>query len=106
MRTSGAVLRIETERFGLPAFKILGASWAIYRELCRRLPGLEHRWQTLEDLREAILPLGEVTFVAATDGKPSRRVVASAIDALDLLMREHVRTRPRGCDRSDRWDRH
>lgn len=70
--------KIETERFGLPAFKILGASWAIYRELCRRLPGLEKRWQTLDDLREAIAPLGEVTFVAATDGNHGRAVAHMA----------------------------
>lgn len=70
--------KIETERFGLPAFKILGASWAIYRELCRRVPGIEGRWETLDDLREAISPLGEVTFVAATDGNHGRAVAHMA----------------------------
>lgn len=79
--------KIETERFGLPAFKILGASWAIYRELCRRLPGLEERWQALDDLREAIAPLGEVTFVAATDGNHGRAVAHMA--AL-LGQRSHI----------------
>ncbi|HWV24066.1 MAG TPA: hypothetical protein VNZ58_07740, partial [Thermomicrobiales bacterium] len=33
--------KIESTRLGLPAFKILGASWATYRELCRRFPDLE-----------------------------------------------------------------
>jgi diaminopropionate ammonia-lyase len=70
--------KIETERFGLPAFKILGASWAIYRELCRRVPGIEQRWETLDDLREAISPLGDVTFVAATDGNHGRAVAHMA----------------------------
>lgn len=79
--------KIETERFGLPAFKILGAGWAIYRELCRRLPGLEERWGTLGDLRKAIAPLGEVTFVAATDGNHGRAVAHMA--AL-LGQRSHI----------------
>lgn len=66
--------KIETTRLGLPAFKILGASWAIYRELCRRVPGLGERWTTLDDLRDAIVPLGPLTFVAATDGNHGRAV--------------------------------
>jgi diaminopropionate ammonia-lyase len=79
--------KIETERFGLPAFKILGASWAIYRELCRRVPGIEGQWETLDDLREAISPLGDVTFVAATDGNHGRAVAHMA--AL-LGQRSHI----------------
>lgn len=70
--------KIETTRLGLPAFKILGASWAIYRELCRRIPGLETRWRTLDDLREGIAPLGPITFVAATDGNHGRAVAHMA----------------------------
>lgn len=70
--------KIETTRLGLPAFKILGASWAIYRELCRRLPGLEERWASLDDLRQQIAPLSELTFVAATDGNHGRAVAHMA----------------------------
>lgn len=79
--------KIETERFGLPAFKILGASWATYRELCRRLSGLEGRWQTLDDLRREVSALGELTFVAATDGNHGRAVAHMA--AL-LGQRSHI----------------
>ena len=70
--------KIESTRLGLPAFKILGASWAIYRELCRRLPGLEERWESLDDLRLQISPLGELTFIAATDGNHGRAVAHMA----------------------------
>jgi diaminopropionate ammonia-lyase len=70
--------KIESTRLGLPAFKILGASWAIYRELCRRLPGLEEQWDSLDDLRRALAPLGELTFVAATDGNHGRAVAHMA----------------------------
>lgn len=70
--------KIETSRYGLPAFKILGASWAIYRELCRRIPGLESRWSTLADLRRETESLGGITFVAATDGNHGRAVAHMA----------------------------
>lgn len=70
--------KIETSRYGLPAFKILGASWAIYRELCRRIPGLESRWSTLDDLRRETESLGGITFVAATDGNHGRAVAHMA----------------------------
>ena len=79
--------KIESTRLGLPAFKILGASWAIYRELCRRLPGLEERRESLEDLRRQIAPLGELTFVAATDGNHGRAV---AHMARQLDQRAHI----------------
>lgn len=70
--------KIETSRYGLPAFKILGASWAIYRELSRRIPGLESRWSTLADLRRETESLGGITFVAATDGNHGRAVAHMA----------------------------
>jgi diaminopropionate ammonia-lyase len=71
-------VKIEATRLGLPAFKILGASWAIERELCRSLPGLEDRWTTLDDLRREAATLGPLTFVAATDGNHGRAVARMA----------------------------
>jgi diaminopropionate ammonia-lyase len=70
--------KLESTRLGLPAFKILGASWAIYRELCRRLPGMEDRWESLDDLRREVATLGPLTFVAATDGNHGRAVAHMA----------------------------
>jgi diaminopropionate ammonia-lyase len=63
----------ESERLGLPAFKILGASWATYRLLVSRL-GHEPQWHDLDGLRTALAPLGELTLVAATDGNHGRAV--------------------------------
>ena len=37
------VVKLETERFGLPSFKMLGASWATCRALSRRLGGATSR---------------------------------------------------------------
>lgn len=42
----------ESTRFGLPAFKILGASWAIHRAVCQKL-GVSHS-TPLEALREMV----------------------------------------------------
>ncbi len=67
----------ESHRLGLPSFKILGASWAVYRLLVGRL-GHEPEWDDLESLRGALAPLGPLTFVAATDGNHGRAVAHMA----------------------------
>ena len=61
----------ESRRLGLPAFKVLGASWAVYRLLSDRLGG-EPAWRDLGQLRAAVVPLGPLTLVAATDGNHGR----------------------------------
>jgi diaminopropionate ammonia-lyase len=68
----------ESSRFGLPAFKILGASWAVYRLLCERLGG-EPEWSTLDDLAAVVAArLGPLELVAATDGNHGRAVASMA----------------------------
>src|SRR5690348_1351219 len=58
----------ESSRFGLPAFKFLGASWAVYRALLERIGGSIVPWQTFDDLKERFAPLKPLTLIAATDG--------------------------------------
>ena len=70
-------IKDESARFGLPAFKILGASWAAYRLLVDRL-GTEPQWRELDELRRAFAPLGRLRFVAATDGNHGRAVARFA----------------------------
>lgn len=70
-------IKDESARFGLPAFKILGASWAVYRLLVDRL-GTEPSWRDLDGLRRALRPLGALRFVAATDGNHGRAVARMA----------------------------
>ena len=68
----------ESNRFGLPAFKILGASWAFFRTLQDRLHLPTETWDSLEQLKEkteSILPL---TLVTATDGNHGRGVARVA----------------------------
>jgi diaminopropionate ammonia-lyase len=67
----------ESQRLGLPSFKILGASWAVYRLLTGRL-GHEPEWRDLDELRRALAPLGALTLVAATDGNHGRAVAHMA----------------------------
>jgi diaminopropionate ammonia-lyase len=67
----------ESARLGLPAFKILGASWAVYRALAARL-GDVGDWDTLAALRARLSPLGHLTLVAATDGNHGRAVARMA----------------------------
>jgi diaminopropionate ammonia-lyase len=68
----------ESYRLGLPAFKVLGVSWAMYRAFSERLGGEPRDWATLEDLREAFAPLGPLTVTAATDGNHGRAVARVA----------------------------
>ena len=49
------VIKDESNRFGLPAFKILGASWAICRLLSARL-GIDAGAATLDRLRDRLRP--------------------------------------------------
>lgn len=68
----------ESSRFGLPAFKILGASWATYRALEERLGESFGAWETLEELREMLEPLRPLDLVTATDGNHGRAVARIA----------------------------
>ena len=77
------LVKDESSRMGLPAFKILGASWATYRVLCDRLAaaGVEGDpvWDTLPDLAALVARhLGPLRLVAATDGNHGRAVARMA----------------------------
>jgi diaminopropionate ammonia-lyase len=64
----------ESSRLGLPAFKILGASWAVYRALEDRLGQDFGDWEEIGELRERLEPLRPLSLVAATDGNHGRAV--------------------------------
>lgn len=69
----------ESKRFGLNAFKGLGGSYAVARELGRRL-GKDLNALNFEELMapEVKEKLGELTFVTATDGNHGRGVAWAA----------------------------
>jgi diaminopropionate ammonia-lyase len=68
----------ESSRFGLPAFKILGASWAIWRALGARAGASDEEAPSLDALRARAAALGALQLVAATDGNHGRGVARVA----------------------------
>lgn len=70
-------VKVETDRFGLPAFKALGAFYAAYRVLCGLIGG-EPAWDQVGDLAEAFAPLRPLRLLAATDGNHGRAVARFA----------------------------
>src|SRR4051794_6048893 len=71
------LVKLEVERYGLPSFKVLGASWATCRALSRRA-GLAEPAATFDELRAVAAALGDLTLVAATDGNHGRAVAHMA----------------------------
>ncbi len=88
-------VKMEVERFGLPSFKILGASWAVCRALSRRA-GLDEPAATLAELR-ALVEHEQLTLGAATDGNHGRAVARMArllgLGARILVPRHTARAR-------------
>ena len=76
---SQVLVKDESKRFGLNAFKALGGSYAMARHLGEQL-GLSQDQLTFEALEtpEAREKLGERTFVTATDGNHGRGVAWAA----------------------------
>lgn len=72
------LLKIESSRLGLPAFKILGASWAVYRALEARLGRPFPSWKTIDELAQHLAPLRPLTLTTATDGNHGRAVAHMA----------------------------
>jgi diaminopropionate ammonia-lyase len=71
-------VKAESRRLGLPAFKILGASWGTYRALAQRMGGTLEPWATLPELVERLVPLRPLTLTTATDGNHGRAVAHMA----------------------------
>lgn len=64
----------ESERLGLPAFKMLGASWASYMSIVAHTGIDPDGWETLSDLAALIEPHLPLTLATATDGNHGRAV--------------------------------
>lgn len=86
----------ESDRLGMPSFKILGASWATFRALCQFV-GRDH--QDVDGLAglAALLDSDAPTLVAATDGNHGRAVARMArllgLKAHILVPRDMVEAR-------------
>jgi diaminopropionate ammonia-lyase len=67
----------ESSRLGLPAYKILGASWATYRALEQRF-GEFAPWETIEELARQLYPHRRTELVTASEGNHGRAVARMA----------------------------
>ncbi len=72
------LVKAETQRLGLPSFKILGASWATYRALSDHLGFEPEPWANINDLSRRIGYLRPFSLAAATDGNHGRAVAFMA----------------------------
>jgi diaminopropionate ammonia-lyase len=66
------VLKDESRRFGLPAYKVLGAAWAACRVLAPRLGLRLEEISDLEPVRAALAATPGLVLVTATDGNHGR----------------------------------
>src|SRR5215212_969187 len=74
----------ESSRLALPAFQVLGPSWAVYRALEERIEDESFgAWKKVRDLGAKLEPLRPLSLVAATDGNHGR-AVARVARLLDL----------------------
>jgi diaminopropionate ammonia-lyase len=78
LRVAEVAVKDESDRLGLPAYKVLGAAWAVYRLVTQRLGRAPEPWRTVGDLREQVRPLLPLRLVTATDGNHGRGVARVA----------------------------
>jgi diaminopropionate ammonia-lyase len=68
----------ESRRLELPSYKILGASWATYREVLD-VTGIDPGpWRDVQELAHALRRAGRLKLAAATDGNHGRAVARVA----------------------------
>ncbi len=67
------LVKDESQRLGLPAYKVLGASWAVWRLLQDRLGITLDDWGTIDELASVVRErIPALRFVSATDGNHGR----------------------------------
>lgn len=72
------LVKDESRRLGLPSYKVLGASWAVYREVLATFGLDPEPWSDVDELAAALRPAGRLTLTAATDGNHGRAVARVA----------------------------
>jgi diaminopropionate ammonia-lyase len=72
------LVKDESHRFGLPSFKLLGASWATYRALADRVGHSLEPWKNIAELASKLVHLRPFALAAATDGNHGRAVARMA----------------------------
>lgn len=72
------LVKCESTRFGLPSFKMLGASWATYRAVVEHLGEDPGPWRDVDELAGLLRRLSPFRLAAATDGNHGRAVARMA----------------------------
>ncbi len=72
------LVKDESARLGLPSFKVLGASWAVYRALLDRLAATPADVPGFDALSDVVASLRPFTLSAATDGNHGHAVARMA----------------------------
>ncbi|MGH3666210.1 MAG: diaminopropionate ammonia-lyase, partial [Egibacteraceae bacterium] len=70
-------MKDESERIGLPSFKILGGAWAVHRLLLQRV-GEPFAGRGFDELRRVAARLAPLTLCTATDGNHGRGLARMA----------------------------
>jgi diaminopropionate ammonia-lyase len=92
------LVKDESTRFGLNAFKVLGGSYAVARMLCQRM-GIEWEQVDFGTLKEELVrrKIGPLTLATATDGNHGRSVAWMAeqlgLNAVIYMPKGTVRSR-------------
>jgi diaminopropionate ammonia-lyase len=86
---SEVLVKDESQRLGLPSFKVLGASWAVHRALVEHLGSTLEEIPTFERLKDAVANVRPMALTAATDGNHGR-AVAHIAALLELEARIYV----------------
>ena len=72
------LVKDESARLGMPSFKILGASWAIFRALCAHADADPEGVGGMDGLKTLLAQRPPLELVAATDGNHGRAVARMA----------------------------
>lgn len=79
MNVSKILVKDESKRFGLNAFKVLGGAYAIAKLICKELKidinAIDFGYLKSDEIKEK---LGNVTFITATDGNHGRGIAWAA----------------------------
>ena len=72
------LLKDESLRLGLPAFKVLGASWALWKVLASKFSLKLSEWGAIEELKALVQSHKPLRLTTATDGNHGRGVARMA----------------------------
>lgn len=89
LKVANVWLKNEAGRLGLPAFKILGASWAVFQTLKETLKITINQLVSLSDIGKIVGEKHSLWLVCATDGNHGR-AVARVGRMLGIPVRVHV----------------